>query len=310
MQHPIPLAVARAARYACLALLVACLLAAGAARAEGEGERRGFLYEVRKGAQVALLFGTIHVGRPEFYPLPSARMAHMQRFDALVLEADITDTERSLLALRRHAFYPDGAPGLDARLGPDLRRRLERLLATAGLDPAPLMRMKPWMLATALALHEAGRAGFAPSLSVEGHLAGLARAAGKPILELEGVDRQFALFEQAPWPTQLAFLDETLQSIEAGTARREIGRVVAAWAGGDAGGLGRLLAEMSAQTTPGARFTVDTLLAGRHDAMLRRMEALMTDGRTHLFAVGALHLPGPRGLVEGLRARGYTVTAL
>ena len=44
--------------------------------------------------------------------------------------------------------------------------------------------------------------------------------------------------------------------------------------------------------------------------MIGRMQAMMADGRNYLFAVGALHLVGPRGLVEMLRARGYTVTEL
>ena len=44
--------------------------------------------------------------------------------------------------------------------------------------------------------------------------------------------------------------------------------------------------------------------------MVRKIESLMAEGRTHLIAVGSLHLPGPDGLVAMLRARGYTVTAL
>jgi uncharacterized protein YbaP (TraB family) len=34
----------------------------------------------------------------------------------------------------------------------------------------------------------------------------------------------------------------------------------------------------------------------------------MADGKSYVFAVGALHLVGPKGLVELLRARGYTLT--
>jgi uncharacterized protein YbaP (TraB family) len=37
---------------------------------------------------------------------------------------------------------------------------------------------------------------------------------------------------------------------------------------------------------------------------------MMAEGKSNLFAVGALHLPGPDGLVALLRARGYTVTPL
>jgi uncharacterized protein YbaP (TraB family) len=44
--------------------------------------------------------------------------------------------------------------------------------------------------------------------------------------------------------------------------------------------------------------------------MIKRIEALMAEGRSTLIAVGSLHLAGPEGLVAMLRARGYTVTPL
>ena len=57
--------------FVCCALLP--LLWVGDSHAQN-GDRRGFLWEVRKGNQIAWLFGTIHVGRPEFYPLPPSRL--------------------------------------------------------------------------------------------------------------------------------------------------------------------------------------------------------------------------------------------
>jgi uncharacterized protein len=299
-------ALARAAASLLVALIA--LLATGAAQAQGE--RRGFLYEIRKGSQASLLFGTIHVGRPDFFPLPASRMSHLSRFDTLVIEADITDLARAATAMQKYAMYGPGEDGLDKRLPADMLKRAEAVLAGHGIDPRTMMRLKPWMLGSVLALFEAAQAGYLQGLAVESHLAGLAKAGSRPILEFEGVEQQFALFESAPWSTQAAFLDEALKAVESKAARREISRIVEAWATADRPGLERLLSEMQAQTTPGARFTVDTILFGRHPAMVRRIETLMADGRNHLFAVGSLHLVGPRGLVEMLRARGFTVTEL
>jgi hypothetical protein len=286
----------------------AILLATSVALAQGD--RRGFLYEVRKGSQVSLLFGTIHVGRPEFYPLPAARLARMSRADALVLEADITDAARAAVAMQEFAMYPQGADGLDRRLPTETRKRVEAVLSRDGLDPAPMMRLKPWMLGSVLALFEAARAGYAQSYAAESYLSRLAQADNRPILEFEGIEQQFALFEDAPWSTQVAFLDEAVKSVESNAARRDIDRIARAWEAGDTRALEVLLAEMRAQTSVGARFTVDKILIGRHAAMVRRIEALMADGRNYLFAVGSLHLVGPDGLVEMLRARGFTVTEL
>ena len=291
----------------CCALLPLSLVGDSYAQAN---DRRGFLWEVRKGKQVAWLMGTIHVGRPEFYPLPPSRLAQLKRADAIVLEADVSDSARAIAATQKYALYPEGAPGLETRLSPQLRQRVEAVLARNQLDPAPMMRMKPWMLGNVLALFEAAQAGYVPGLSVESYLMRVAKSDNKPVLEFEGIEQQFGLFEQAPWETQVSFLEDALKAVETRGARRELNRVVQAWETADRASLERLLVEMRAQPSAGSRFTVDTILLGRHPQMVRRIETLMAGGKSHVFAVGALHLVGPQGLVDMLRARGYTLTEL
>lgn len=305
-----PLDSRRALAHSFASLLLALVALAALGNAHAQNERRGFLFEVRKGAQTSLLFGTIHVGRPEFYPLPASRLSRLSTLDALVLEADITDATRAINATQKFAMYADGEDGLDKRLSPDLLKRVEAVLARNQLDPAPMMRMKPWMLGTVLTLFEAAQAGYVPGLAAEAYLTRMAKSGNRPILEFEGIEQQFSLFENAAWSTQLAFLEDSLKAVESNAARREINRIAQAWETADRPALERLLSEMRAQTSVGARFTVDTVLLGRHDAMVRRIESLMADGRKYVFAVGALHLVGPRGLVEMLKARGYTVTEL
>ncbi len=273
-------------------------------------DRRGFLWEVRKGKQTAWLLGTIHVGRPEFYPLPVSRLSPIKRAEAIVLEADVSDTSRAIAATQKYAQYPDGTPGLETRLTPELRQRVEALLARNQLDPAPMMRMKPWMLANVLALFEAAQAGYVPGLSVEAYLLRVAKTDSKPILEFEGIEQQFELYEKAPWATQVSFLEEAIKAVESRSARRELNRIVQAWETADRGSLERLLVEMRAQSSVGSRFTVDTILLGRHPQMVSKIETMMAGGKPYVFAVGALHLVGPQGLVESLRARGYTLTEL
>ena len=51
------------------------------------------------------------------------------------------------------------------------------------------------------------------------------------------------------------------------------------------------------------------LLVGRNATMAERIAPLLKDGGAFI-AVGALHLPGQEGLIERLRAEGYTVTRI
>lgn len=291
-------------------LLVAGPVVSVDAQTSERGAGRGFVYEVRKGNQSALLMGTIHVGRPEFYPLPAPQLARIERADAIVLEADVTDSARALAATQKYAIYAANEPGLETRIPEALKSRIEALAARNQLEVAPLWRMKPWMLGNVLALFEAAQAGYMPALAVEAYLTRVAKQGSKPILELESIEGQFELFERAPFPTQLAFLEDAVTAVETKAARREINRIAQAWETGDRAALERLLAEMRAQRTAGARFTVETILIGRHPEMVRRIEAMMAGGKFYVFAVGSLHLAGPDGLVALLRARGYTVTAL
>ena len=206
-------------------VLVATLLS-GAALAQAQGPtqgrapaadaatKRGFLYEVRKGNQVALLMGTIHVGRPEFYPLPAAQVARLDRADAIVLEADVSDSARAIAATQKYAVYAAGEPGLDTRLPAPLKTRIETIASRNQLDVTPLWRMKPWMLANVFALFEAAQAGYMPALSVEAYLTRLAKQGSKPILELESIEQQFELFERASLSTQIAFLEDAVKAVE------------------------------------------------------------------------------------------------
>ncbi len=224
-----PVAARRALTRSVASLLFALVALVAFGTANAQNDRRGFLFEVRKGAQSSLLFGTIHVGRPEFYPLPASRLTRLTTFDALVLEADITDTARAISATQKFAMYAAGEDGLDRRLSPELLKRLDAVLARNQLERAPMMRMKPWMLGTVLTLFEAAQAGYVPGLAAEAYVIRMAKSGNKPILEFEGIEQQFSLFENASWPTQLAYLEDALKAVESNAARREINRIVQAW---------------------------------------------------------------------------------
>jgi len=49
------------------------------------------------------------------------------------------------------------------------------------------------------------------------------------------------------------------------------------------------------------------LLTDRNKVMAARVDSLMQGGRTFLFALGAAHLPGDKGLLDQLQRMGYVV---
>lgn len=286
------------------------IVPAPAANASEAAPKRGFLWEARKGDRRIVLLGTIHVGRPEFATLSADVLARLNEAAVIAVEADASNAQRALAALQRYAVYADSEPPLDQRLDPKMRARLEALLARYGMNASSIWRLKPWFLSINLVLAEFSRAGFNPAQGTEAILFALAARDGKRIVELEGMEAQFKLLDGAAPAVQMAYLEQTVRSIESGAAEAEIRKIADAWGSRDFAAAERLLSTLRAAAAGGVaeRFVVERLLDGRHPKMLDAIERYAASGQAHVVAVGSLHYFGPNGLVAGLRNRGWSVT--
>jgi len=291
-------------------LIVAALLAPLWPQAAGAQAERaapyGFVWEATRGAERVRLLGAMHVGRPA----AAYRADHPALRDVQVIafEARVFDAQASLAAAQRWATYPDGAPGLEARVDAALLARIEKLLERSGLPAC--CRMKPWMLAHTLVMIESLRAGLDPAYGSEALLYQLALATGRPVVEIESVDEQLRLFDEAPLPVQLDYLRHTVGTIEDGSARAEIELLVRAWERGDAAALQRQLERMARAEGAAQRFVAERVIRDRHPKMAGAIERFAASGRLHLVAIGALHYFGPDGLLQMLSDRGFAVRRL
>lgn len=286
----------------------ACAQTAAPAAANDTAPKRGFLWEARKGDRRIVLLGTIHVGRSEFAVFSPDVTARLSEAAVIAVEADASNAQQVTASLQKYALYAESEPRLDKRLDPKLRARLESLLARYGMNPAAVWRMKPWFVAINLALTEASRAGLNPAYGTEALLFALAARDGKRIVELEGIEAQFGFLDGASPPVQMAYLEQTVRSIETGAAEAEIRRIADAWGSRDYAAADQLLSTLRAATGVAERFVVEQLLDSRHPKMLDGIERYAASGTAHVVAVGSLHFFGPKGLVAGLRGRGWTVT--
>lgn len=268
---------------------------------------RGLQWEARKGDARVLLMGTLHVGSAQTLLSPAQR-ALAEQAQVLALEADVFDAQRVMAATQQMALYPATEPGLDTRLAPALKTRVERQANRLGLPLQNVWRMKPWMVGNVLVVLTAQRQGLQTALGTEVQLTDLLRPRGVPLRELESIEIQFELFDRAPRGVQMSYLEQAVKGIEDGGAERELGELVAAWARGDLSFLDDRLAKMRTSSDAADRFVATTLIDARHPRMVAAIERLAGEGKLPLVAVGALHFPGPNGLLALLRARGWTIT--
>jgi len=270
--------------------------------------KRGFFWEARKGDRKIYLLGTVHVGRPEFYP---PNIDYLRRFDeskGVVVEADVFDAKRVGDVVQKLGLYQDGEPGLDTRLGDDLKARVLAQVKRFGLDANRVWRMKPWMVANTLVIMQATGSGYSPAYATESFLFQYAAAKGKPMLEIESIELQLDLFQRSDEQTQLSYLEQAIRGMETGDAEREVRKIVDAWEQRDTAAAERLIGDIHSAKSPGERFVAEQLFDARHPRMVEAIEKYTASGSIYLVAVGSLHYFGPRGLLEMLRARGFTIT--
>jgi len=270
--------------------------------------KRGFFWEARKGDRKIYLLGTVHVGRADFYP---PNIEYIRRFNeatAIVVEANVFDAKRVGEVVQKLALYAEGEPGLDTRLSADLKTRVTAQTKRFGLDTNRIWRMKPWMLANTLVILQAANSGYNPAFATEAFLFQYASNTSKPLLEIESIELQLSIFDRSDADTQISYLEQALRGIESGDAEKEVRKIVDAWERRDVDAAERLIGEIHKAKSSGERFVAEQLFDTRHPRMLEAIEKYTASGSVYLVAVGALHYFGPKGLLEALRGRGFTIT--
>ncbi|TFW27295.1 TraB/GumN family protein [Duganella callida] len=282
------------------------LFAVGAAWAAdpAAAPNRGALFKVQQGGHTLYLFGTIHVGARDFYPLEPRVAGLLKKAPVLALEIDpLADPQKMARAVQQYGIAPGGASGLS----PDWRQRLERLLKDYRIEPQTVASMKPWLLATLLTVSEFSAQGYDAALAVDAHLAGEAHAAGKQVVELESADSQMALFDKLSAAEQLQFLQETIAGIEDKEQADQAREIADAWRHADVKALEALAQKAEEDDTFSGRFVQKVLLEGRNPTLADGMVKLMARENNSVAAIGILHLVGKYSVPEVLRKRGLSV---
>jgi uncharacterized protein YbaP (TraB family) len=280
-------------------LILACWLAA--AVAADDRFQRGLLFEVAAESGCAChLFGTIHSEDPRVLQLPQAARNAFEGAEVFVMET-IPDAQamiRSMMAM----VYADGRT-LKGVVGADLYARVLEALTGLGMTEEAVKDFKPWAVVTLLSLPEAQTGEF---LDIRLYRAALAD--GKEVIGLESVEEQLAVFDDLSTKDQVSLLRETLEVLHLLPEVAE--RLLQVYLDRDLAGLLRLSDEYlrHGDARLAERFE-EAALHVRNARMVDRLDGILREGDCFI-AVGALHLPGPGGILERLQGRGYSVRAV
>ena len=280
-------------------LLLLAPLAACAERAP----RKHFLWKVSSGTAHAYLLGSIHVARPELYPLAPAIESAFEASKVLVVEADQSrmDPARMQALVVDRGYYKEGEP----RPSEERRRAARDLAARAGIPAPQADVLKPWLLALNASMMHLQKLGFDPKHGIDRHFMEAARAKGKPIKELESSEFQIGLLSGFSDDLQALFVSSTLEDLDG--VEKKMDQIFAAWKRGDAPGLEALVVTEGLAKKPEMLPLKAKLLDDRNVGMVAKVEEYLKSGEVHFVVMGSAHLLGEKGVAELLRKKGYKV---
>jgi uncharacterized protein YbaP (TraB family) len=266
---------------------------------------RPLLWKVSDADSAVYLLGAFHLLEADDYPLPAEVERAFDDSAALLFEVDpaAMTAPGTVAAMRQYMAYEDGKT-LSAVLPKATLDRLGVLVAASGGSLQALEHSEPWAVNLSLTLGITQALGLRADLGLDRYLMQRAAQAGKPAAGLETVEAQLQAMDSVPYAEQVQGLDEFLADPQ--QAARQLQDLHAWWRAGDAD---RLDAEMRAEMARKTPESYRLLDVDRNQAWLPQLEKRLADSHRDntLVVVGALHLLGPDGLVEQLRAKGYRV---
>lgn len=259
---------------------------------------RGLLWRATRDGRTVYLFGTLHVGKPQWRALGPLTRAALRASEVLALEIDPSDPALLKALQDTRPTQPLPEP---------LQQRLDRAFERACLATDALVTMHPVLQATTLTMLEARWLGMDTRFAMEHLLATQARQQGLRIVALESAATQIrALVPDDEAATRL-LLAQSLQQLENRSARRVLGKLGAAWEAGDLAALADYRRWCECAASEADRQFLRQLNDDRNAPLADGIERLHALGGKVFVAVGALHFTGPQSLLRLLAQRGFKV---
>lgn len=267
--------------------------------------KRPLLWKVSDADNSVYLLGSFHLLKADDYPLPVEVDRAFDDSASLLFEIDpaAMSAPDSMAVMQKYMAYEEGK-SLSTVLPRPTLDKLSTLVSAGGGSVQALEHSEPWAVSLGLVLGVTRAMGFSPELGLDRTLMARASDAGKPAAGLETVEDQMRAMDAVPYAEQAQGMDEFLSDPQ--KAIRQMGDMHAWWRAGDVAKLDSGMRAEMAQKTPESYRLLDV---ERNRAWLPQVEKRLSESKQDntLVVVGSLHLLGSDGLVEQLKAKGYTV---
>ena len=263
------------------------------------------VWRATDGESTVYLGGTVHLLRPEDYPLPEEFDQAYEGSSELFFETDISSMNNLSVQAQmlQKLSYSDGRTLKDV-LDTETYAALETHTDGLGMPLMMLEQLKPGMIVSTLQVLEFQRMGFTPQ-GVDAFFNTQALTDGKSVGALETLDEQISFLAEMGKGNESEFIMMSLEELD--NTANLMGEMIDAWRAGDSEVLRTLFVDDMLERAPAV---YDFLLRKRNLRWIPQIEAMFDDPEIEFVLVGAAHLVGADSIVELLRARGYVVSKL
>lgn len=267
----------------------------------------------RPGHPASYLFGTVHLTDERVTHLSPAVEAALS--DAKVVALEVSDLSENATAsvIAKSAplvMFTDGRR-LDTLLSNTEYDTVKKIIGRSGMPVDLAALFKPWIVTMILSVSDCERAMVQQGARVlDMKIAEIGKARGLEVVGLETIPAQLEALAAVPEAqqldmlrTSLKFADRTNDMMET-LVQMYLNRKISA-----AVPFQLALARQVGISDQAFTGFQEKLLVERNEKMRAAAEPLLEQGGVFI-AIGALHLPGDRGLVAQLREAGYTVSPI
>ena len=271
----------------------------------GAVTNRHSLWKVEGKSNVVYLLGSVHVLKPENYPLPAPIESAFSNAQVAVFEADVEKMSEPRVQekLMIKARLPEGDT-LKQHLSPAIYDEFARHVKECGMPMEALDTMKPSLAAIIVSTVELAKMGFDPEYGLDKYFTDKAHKEGKQTDYLETIDFQIDAVTSFSMEEEELVMKMSLKDMD--KVKVEFGDIIKAWQTGDSAKLEKLLNE-SVREAPSI---YKRLVTDRSKSWVPKIEELLQGDKNAIVIVGAAHLVGKEGVVELLKKKGWKVAQL
>jgi len=290
-----------------LATLLTLILVVAACRASA-AEHKLFAWRVADDPGTVYLLGSIHVGKPDLYPLPQPIEQAFAGSAELVEEIDMSGANLALLRqqiLQRGLYTAATSSRTICRRRPG--RRSRPICGAPGKRPRRCRRCgrgSPTCRSTPLNCRRSASPRNTPST-------GISSTRPQPRKSRSRVWRRSV--SRSIWCPGCRTICRTswcfFELVDAYNLAGDAAALVQAWRTGDTAGM-EATATLAEREHPELQPLIEALVYQRNAAMARQVEGFLKTPKTLFVVVGALHLVGDRGILKLLADKGYRIEQL